>query len=194
MAVRQSDQTARYRVDNRRGNMRNALVAAMFAAYLAAIVAANLITNHFAELGHPEVSIYTAATLVAFDLVVRDVLHSWYVGRTRWAVLGALIVAGSLLSWLVNPAAADIAKWSALAFAAAMTVDTLVYQAARRMPWLERSNVSNLASAATDSAVFCWGLSFPFVVAFGQFTAKVAGGVLFSVLLARLVSRRTVTA
>lgn len=157
----------------------------IIALYLVAIVAANLTTTHYAGLGHPEVSIYTAFALIAFDLVARDVLHDWYQGRTRWLVLGGLIFAGASLSYLANPDSAEIAKWSAIAFAAAMTVDTLVYQAVRRWEWLERSNLSNVAAAATDSAVFCAGLSFPFVVAFGQFTAKAAGGVLFSLLFAR---------
>jgi hypothetical protein len=33
---------------------------ALIPLYLAAIVAANLITTHYAKIGHPEVSIYTA--------------------------------------------------------------------------------------------------------------------------------------
>ncbi len=153
--------------------------------YLAAIVAANLITTHYAGEGHPEVSVYTAFGLVAFDLVARDLLHDWYRGSTRWAVLGSLIAAGSLLAYIANPDSEEIAKWSAIAFACAMTVDSLVYHAVRHWPWAERSNVSNIAGAATDSAVFCAGLSFPFIVAFGQFTAKVAGGVVFVLILER---------
>jgi hypothetical protein len=42
--------------------------------------------------------------------------------------------------------------------------------------------------------VFCAGLGFPFIVAFGQFTAKVAGGVLFVLVLERLARRRVVVA
>lgn len=162
--------------------------------YLAAIVAANLITTHYAKIGHPEVSVYTAFVAVAFDLVCRDVLHDWYAGRKRLLLLGGLIAAGSVLSYLANPDSIEIAKWSAIAFAAAMTVDTIVYQIVHRMPWAERSNLSNIAGAAVDSAVFCAGLGFPFIVAFGQFTAKVAGGVLFVLLLERLARRRPVIA
>ena len=167
---------------------------ALILAFLVAIVAANLTTTHYAKLGHPEVSIYTALGLIAFDFVVRDLLHDWYAGRRRLLVLGGLILAGSALSYLANHDAAEIAKWSAVAFAAAMTVDSLVYQAARRYGWLERSNLSNVAGALVDSAVFCAGVGFPFVVAFGQFTAKTAGGVLFSLLLARMATRRVTTA
>lgn len=168
--------------------MDTAKTAGLVVIYLAAIVAANLTLTHYAAQGHPEVSVYIAFVLVALDLVVRDVLHDWYAGRRRMLLLGGLILAGSVLSYLANPDSAEIAKWSALAFAAAMTVDTIVYQAVHHWPWAERSNLSNIAAAATDSAVFCAGLGFPFVVAFGQFTAKVAGGVLFVLLLERAAS------
>lgn len=161
--------------------------ASLMLAYLAAVVAANLITTHYAGMGHPEVSVYTAFVAVAFDLVVRDVLHDWYSGGRRLMVLGALILAGSVLAYLANPDSAEVAKWSALAFAAAMLVDGLVYAVVRRLSWSERSNVSNIAGAAVDSIIFSAGLGFPFIVAFGQFTAKVAGGVLFVLLLERVV-------
>lgn len=170
------------------------ITAAVVLAYLAAIVAANLLVTHFAKIGHPEVSVYTAFAAIAFDLVARDLLHDWWGGRRRLALLGSLIVVGSVLSYLANPDSAEVAKWSTLAFAAAMTVDTIVYQLAQRLPWLERSNLSNLASGATDSLVFCAGLGFPFIVAFGQFTAKVAGGAIFALALAHLARRRTVVA
>ncbi len=162
----------------------------LMALYLAAIVAANLITTHYAKEGHPEVSVYTAFSLVAFDFVVRDVLHDWYRGRTRLLVLGTLIVAGAVLSYLANPDSALIAQWSAIAFAAAMTVDGIVYHALRRLPWAERSNASNIAGAIVDSWVFCAGVGFPFIVAFGQVTAKIAGGAVFVLALDRAMSRR----
>jgi uncharacterized PurR-regulated membrane protein YhhQ (DUF165 family) len=164
-----------------------ARAAALITIYLAAITAANLITTHYARIGHPEASIYTAFALVALDLVIRDALHDWYTGRRRIIILAGLIAAGSTLSYLANPDSAEIAKWSALAFAAAMTVDGIVYQALRHLPWAERSNASNIAGAIVDSTVFCAGLGFPFIVAFGQLTAKIAGGVLFVLLLERVV-------
>lgn len=170
-----------------RRRRRHEVAGVLGVLYLVAIVAANLTTTHYAAIGHPEASIYTAAGLVAFDFVVRDVLHDWYVGRRRLLVLGALIATGSLLSYLANPDSVEVAKWSAIAFAAAMTVDGLVYHAARRLPWVERSTLSNAAGAITDSTVFCIGVGFPFVVAFGQSTAKIAGGALFALAVERLL-------
>lgn len=153
--------------------------------FLGAVVAANLITTHYAGIGHPEVSVYTAFGLIGLDMVTRDVLHDWWTGARRWILLGALIAAGSLLSYIANPDSATIAKASCAAFAAAFIVDSLVYEAARGREWMTRCNVSNIAAAAVDSVVFVW-IAFPqfvFALAFGQFTAKVAGGVLFALAL-----------
>lgn len=153
--------------------------------YLVAIVAANLITTHFAERGHPEASVYTAFFLVAATFVVRDRLHDAW-DRHRVLKLGALIAAGSVLAYVANPGSARIALASCAAFAVAESVDGLVYHAARRHPWLVRSNASNIVGAVADSAVFV-AIAFPgflVLVAFEQMTAKIAGGLLFSMLLA----------
>lgn len=155
--------------------------------YLVAIVAANLTTTHYAKLGHPEVSVYTALGLIAFDFVARDLLHDWTRGLERVVVIGSLVLLGSLISYEINADAATIAKASAAAFAAAMLIDSIVYHAARYWVWFERSNVSNVAGAIVDSAVFCSIAGFPFVVGFGQTTAKIAGGVVFALLLERIV-------
>lgn len=164
--------------------MRN---AAIIGTYLAAVVAANLIVTEFG----PEASIYCAFLLIGLTLVVRDVAHDLW-RRHRWLKMGALIAAGSLLSYLVNDDAAQIAKASCIAFAAAETADALLYHAARRLPWLERSNISNLLGAAVDSIIFPWIAfnGFMWAITFGQFSAKVAGGVLFSLLLLQLRNGR----
>jgi uncharacterized PurR-regulated membrane protein YhhQ (DUF165 family) len=161
--------------------------------YLVAITAANLITAHFAQRGHPEVSIYTAFGLVAFDFVARDRLHDAW-GPRRWPYLGLLILAGSAVSYAItrDAATAQIAIASCAAFAAALTVDSVVYELAARAgwQWLERSNASNIAGATVDSVVFV-AVAFPgflFAVAFGQFAAKVAGGLIFSLVLSRRVA------
>lgn len=166
---------------------------ALVVAYLVAITAANLLAVRFADAGHPQYTVYTAFALVAFDLVARDRLHDAF-GRWRWLALAALVIAGSIISYAINrdAATATIALASCVAFAAAMSTDSLVYELGRRAGWrwLERSNASNVVAAAVDSFVFVW-LAFPgllFAVAFGQFTAKVAGGLVFSLALERRVS------
>lgn len=162
---------------------------AVVLGYLAAIVGANLITTHYAKIGHPEVSVYTAFGLIAFDFVARDLLHDAWQGRERWLKLGALVLAGSAISYFVNPDSARIAIASSAAFATAFVIDTLVYQGVHRLPWLQRSNISNIFASVADSVVFC-AIAFPgpflFAVAFGQTTAKIAGGIVFSLLFLRL--------
>jgi uncharacterized PurR-regulated membrane protein YhhQ (DUF165 family) len=165
----------------------NPVLIVAYLIALVAVTAANLITT---EVG-PEASVYTAFFLIAADFVARDLIHD-YAGRRRWIILGSLIVAGSAISYAINSDAAQIAKASAAAFGAALVVDTLIYQLVHRRPWLERSNISNVFAAAVDSAVFV-AVAFPgaflWDIAFGQLTAKVAGGVLFSIALLRLRER-----
>lgn len=164
--------------------------------YLAAIVAANWSVAHWG----PSAAVYNAFLLIALDLVCRDRLHDAWRGKWLWPRLAALVVAGSALSYggsvalgiNAGPFASvgEIAVASCAAFAVAFTLDVGVYQWARRLPWLERSNLSNVAGAAGDSMVFqtlAFGWSFPFI--FAQFVAKVAGGLVWSLILGRLKNR-----
>jgi hypothetical protein len=151
------------------------------ALYLAAIVLANLSVERWG----PEVAIYNAFLLIGLDLVARDRLHDAWRGRWLWPRMAALIATGSLLSWLVNADAGKIALASFVAFAAASTADAFCYHGLRRLPWLERANGSNLVGAGVDSLVFPWIAfgAFLWPVVFGLFCAKVAGGLLWSLVL-----------
>lgn len=154
--------------------------------FLAAIVTANLLTAAYG----PAVSYINAALFIGLDLTTRDVLHDAW-GRHRWRNMALLIAAGGALSYALNANAGTVALASCLAFTAAATIDALVYAALRHREWLSRSNVSNVAGAAIDSLVFptiafggvLWGVTA------GQFAAKVAGGVVFSLLLRRIKDR-----
>lgn len=178
---------------------------ALIAAYLGAIVAANLT---LAEWGrdHPEVAVYNAFAFIGLDLVARDRLHDYWRHKLARRMAG-LIVAGSVVSYLAGlwigsgPDVGKIAAASCVAFAATAVVDTLAYRRLEEHPWLERINGSNIAAALVDSLVFVGliayldvafgaGPGFPHVIAFGLFTAKVAGGVVWSLLLSRMWRRR----
>ncbi len=158
----------------------------LIALFLAAITAANLISAHYG----PEASIYNAFALIGLTLVIRDQLHDEWQGH-RLPKMLTLIVAGSALAYLVTPDAGKIGMASGVAFLCAESVDALVYHAVRRWEWLERSNFSNLFGAAVDSLVFptlafgglMWGITL------GQFTAKVAGALLFTLLISRTLKR-----
>lgn len=159
--------------------------------YLAAIVAANLSATHFG----PQATVWNAFLFIGLDLTTRDKLHDVWKSH-RWLKIGALVGAGSLLSYLVNQNSGRIAIASLVAFALAGTADALVYHHLRRREWFERANGSNVFGAAVDSLVFPTlafnALLWPIVL--GQFTAKVAGGLIWSFALKTVRARRTAVA
>ena len=153
------------------------LIAAV-AVYAAAMVLANLSVAAFG----PWVSPINAFVLIGLDLALRDWLHV----RLRMWQMGALIASTGVLTYLLNPAAGQIAVASAAAFTAAALVDWGAFLKLRGS-WLFRANGSNVAGAAVDSLVFptlAFGALMPGVV-LAQFVAKVAGGAIWSYLLNR---------
>lgn len=157
----------------------------LIAFYLAAIVIANLTVAWFG----PIVVIVNAFVLIAFDLTSRDRLHEAWHGD--WRKLGALILAGSVLSSILDYAALPIAIVSFCAFLLSEVADTLVYHRLERKQWYVKVNGSNLISAAVDSAIFLSGLALfgllPWslvpLLALGQWGAKASGGAIWSWIL-----------
>jgi queuosine precursor transporter len=165
------------------------VVAILVGLYLAAIVAANLIAARFG----PTASIYNAFALIGFDLITRDRLADFW-GTTRWAKMALLILTGALLSYLATPDAHMIAEASAISFACAETGEGLLYHLLRKRRWMQRANIAAWLGAAIDSFVFPT-LAFGGVIwstTAGQFIAKTAGALLWSLLIARVrVRQRT---
>lgn len=162
--------------------------AVFVAVYLAAIVAANLSVATFG----PSVTIVNAFLLIGLDLTLRDRLHDQWKGRGLVLRMGALIAVGGLLSWLGNGAAGPIALASTVAFSLAAIADALVYALLGERTRLVRVNGSNVVSSAVDSLVFptlAFGGFMPAIV-IGLFAAKVAGGFLWSLILAVPQRRR----
>jgi hypothetical protein len=150
----------------------------IIALYLSAIIAANLIAASFG----PSASVLTSFAFIGATLTLRDRMHDRWSGKNLPLRMAALIATGGLLSYLINADAGRIALASCLAFAAAETVDGLLYHAMRRWSWLRRANGSNVGSAAVDSLVFplvAFGGFLPLIV-LGQFLAKTVGGALWA--------------
>lgn len=149
--------------------------------FVAAIVGANMSAAFFG----PMITPVNAFLLIGLDLSMRDSLHDkWAHDGLVWR-MGALILAASAISYLVNPATGMIAVASCISFGASSCADSFVYAGVRRNSWLVRSNASNIAGAAVDSMLFptiAFGAIMPEIVAM-QFAAKVAGGALWSLLL-----------
>lgn len=160
---------------------------ALVATYLAAIVAANQLVT-----GHPSRAPLLGFLFIGWDLVARDRLHDlWRENLLRNMAL--LILAGSVLSVIVNLDSARVAIASCVAFAAAATVDGVVYQWRHSDRWEDRAMTSNVAGAAVDSFVFpaiaflglyftLWSTAF-WTLVFTLFCAKVAGSWLWTFLL-----------
>jgi uncharacterized PurR-regulated membrane protein YhhQ (DUF165 family) len=156
---------------------------ALIAIYITAMVTANLLVWW---LG-PWFSPINAFVLIGLDLTMRDVMQE----RLNRGQLAAVIVVGGVITWLVNPAAKQIAIASATAFVLAALADWLAYSLLRSKPWLVRSNGSNVVGAAVDSIVFptlAFGAFLPVIIAL-QFAAKVAGGAIWSLVIRPLIPR-----
>jgi queuosine precursor transporter len=148
--------------------------AILASIYVLAMVTANLLVWWLGPWFAP----INSFILIGLDLTLRDVMHERF---TRLQLVGVILV-GGLITWLVNPAAAQIAIASATAFILAALADWATYSALRRHPWLIRSNGSNVVGAAVDSIIFptlAFGVFLPAIIAL-QFAAKVGGGAIWS--------------
>lgn len=147
--------------------------------YAAAMTLANLSVAAFG----PSVTAINAFVLIGLDLALRDWLHV----RLKVWQMGALIAFTGALTFVLNPAAGQIAVASAVAFTAAALVDWATFLRLKGS-WLRRANGSNLAGAAVDSLLFptiAFGALMPQIV-LAQFVAKVAGGAFWAWLLTRV--------
>ena len=152
----------------------------MVAIYLFALVLANLSVSYFG----PWVSPINAFLLIGLDLSLRDKLHERWKDHL-WSKMLALIIGAGVVSFVLNPAAMNIAVASVVAFIAAGLVDAFVYQKLLTKKWMIKSNASNASGAAVDSLIFptiAFGSLMPAIVLL-QFFAKVAGGALWSWML-----------
>lgn len=159
--------------------------------YLVAITLANLLAARFG----PQATFIDAFLFIGLDLTLRDRLHEQWHREHLALKMGALILAGGLISYAVNHHAAQIAIASTVAFVLAATLDSLTYVALERWPRLARINSSNLVGALTDSLVFptlAFGGFLP-LITLGQFVAKVAGGAAWSLVLEVRAWRRSLS-
>lgn len=149
------------------------------ATYAAAMTVANLTIAAFG----PWVSPINAFLLIGLDLALRDWLHV----RLKLWQMGMLIAFTGGLTFILNPAAGQIAVASAVAFTAAALVDWGAF-ARLRGSWVFRANGSNVAGAAVDSLVFptlAFGALMPHIVLM-QFAAKVVGGAVWAWLISKV--------
>jgi len=104
-----------------------------------------------------------------------------------------MVLVAGLLSFIVNPEGGRIAVASCLAFIASGVMDTVIYRMHMKRKFIVRSNISNVAGAFVDSALFpliAFGAVMP-LTTLGQFSAKVAGGLFFAWIICKLTTTET---
>jgi hypothetical protein len=156
----------------------------LVAVYILAMVVANLLVWWLGKWSSP----FIAFVLIGLDLTLRDVMQE----RLKAWQLAGVIIAGGLITWIVNPGAAHIAIASAASFVLAAAADWAVYAQLRSRPWLMKSNLSNVAGAAVDSVLFptiAFGVFMPHIIAM-QFLAKVCGGAVWSFIMRPVLAWR----
>lgn len=151
--------------------------------FLLAIILANLSVAYFGPVSTP----FNAFILIGLDLSMRDRLHEAWHGRGLvWKMFG-LIVAGAVITYVLNRGSGMIGIASVIAFGAALIVDALLYQAFWKQPRFHKMNYSNMGSAAVDSILFptiAFGGIIWWVI-LGQFAAKVIGGAFWAWVFTR---------
>ena len=151
--------------------------------YLSAIVLANLTVAWFG----PKIIIFNAFLFIGLDLTSRDHLHEAWHGRGLVWKMTLLIATGSIITWILNRDAGQIALASFVAFSLAAVADTVSYHLLHDRIYMVKINGSNVASALVDSIVFptlAFGVFMPWII-LGQFAAKVGGGFVWSLVLKR---------
>lgn len=150
--------------------------------YLAAIILANLSVAYFGPASTP----VNAFLFIGLDLTLRDKLHDSWSGSGYLATrMGALIMTGGVLTFLVAPGTQSIVIASVVAFSVAATLDAVAYHALKGKTDSVRVNTSNAFGAAADSVIFptlAFGVFMPWVI-LAQFAAKVLGGFVWFRLL-----------
>jgi hypothetical protein len=142
--------------------------------YLLAFVLANFIVLWFGATG----LIFTALFLIPFDFVMRCMFHEQWKGMELFLKLGAVVIAASVATYLLNRGTENIAYGSAFGFIAAQIAAGIFYQAFIHKKFFLKVNGSDAIAILVDSIVFQ-------LVAFGtidvfvsttQFALKIIGG------------------
>jgi uncharacterized PurR-regulated membrane protein YhhQ (DUF165 family) len=157
--------------------------------YLIAVVLANLSVTYFGPISTP----INAFLLIAFDLVTRDYLHERWEHNKLWLRMFLLIVAGGIISSILNFQSLRVAVASCISFILVGFTDTIVYHLFRKHPRMKRVTLSNIASSIVDSVAFptlAFG-EFLLWVTVGQSLAKIIGGYLWTRILTATIWKDT---
>jgi len=155
--------------------------------YASAIVLANYLILLFG----PAITPINAFVFIGLDLALRNWLN---LQLNKWQ-MGAMIFGTGAISYVLNDTMQIIAIASAVSFTLASLVDWIVFNKIKG-EWLKRANIANTAGALVDSIIFptiAFGVLMPEIVAL-QFFAKTFGGMIWSFILKKYVSKISILA
>jgi len=155
------------------------MLIAAIVCYAIAMTLANLSIATFGVWVSP----INAFLFIGLDLALRD----WLQMHIKAWQMALLIAVSGVLTYALNQDAGMISVASAASFTLAALADWAVFYKVTGS-WFKRANASNVAGAAVDSVAFptiAFGVLMPEIIAL-QFSAKVAGGYVWSVLLGKL--------
>lgn len=117
--------------------------------YITSIICGNNLIHYFGPIALPITSFF----VIPLDLIIRDILqYKW--GKSYKLKIAALIMSGSLVTFLLNIEAYNVALASFCAFSCAGLLDTLIFTRLKNSSFQKRIIVSNLFSTVLDSIVF----------------------------------------
>lgn len=155
--------------------------------YIFSISSANISVSYFG----PESSIINSFLFIGLDLSLRDKLHEVFSKQNLFLKMSLLIIFSGFISYVVNPASGLIALASVISFILSSSVDSFFYNLFSLKTYIKKSNISNFFSSAVDSIIFpliAFGSFLPIIVIY-QFSAKILGGFIFSLLISKILHK-----
>ena len=150
------------------------MVALKISIYLIAFVLANLIVLYFGSIG----LIFTALFLIPFDFVMRCIFHETWKGIELILKLGLIVIAASLITFVINRNAINIAIASSVGFILAQIFAGIFYQFFIKKSFFVKVNGSDAIGILIDSVAFqliAFGI-INYNILVGQFLLKLIGG------------------
>lgn len=142
--------------------------------YLTAFIIANFLVLYFGKYG----LLLSSLFLIPFDFVMRCFFHETWKGKELILKLGLIVLSASVLTYLLNYNAQNIAIGSAGGFIAAQIFAGIFYQFFINKSYFFKVNGSDAVGILVDSIVFqllAFG-SLNIYIMLSQFILKIIGG------------------
>lgn len=142
--------------------------------YLTAFIIANFLVLYFGKYG----LLLSSLFLIPFDFVMRCFFHETWKGKELILKLGLIVLSASVLTYLINYNAQNIAIGSAGGFISAQIFAGIFYQLFINKSYFFKVNGSDAVGILVDSIVFqllAFG-SLNIYIMLSQFILKIIGG------------------